>query len=572
MKTCLELAEGLGIPKDDIIPYGWDKAKIRKEYYEKVKDNKTGKLVLVTAITPTKAGEGKTTTTIGLHDGLRRIGVNSLACLREPSLGPVWGIKGGAVGALKSTIVPSDDINLHFTGDMHALTATINLMSAIIENHIWQGNELRIDPNSITWTRAVDINDRSLRNIKCNAEGTGENVLVLDDEKQMDRKMQHDSGYTITVASELMTILCLSKSEQEFMDRVNDIIIGYTYPATIEDHLSELKAKINNERVGTSSRRPIRFGEFHCAKAILKMMKDALNPNLVQTLEENPVLVHGGPFANISIGVNSLIATRMALKMSDVVVTEAGFGADLGAEKFLDIACQEGGFAPDCVVLVATIRALKLHGGVLFEDLDKENCEAIEKGFCNLKQHFNNLEEYGVPVVVAINRFPSDTDSEIEVLENLMMKAKMEYALNEGALKGSEGAIELARTVEHVLANAESHYKPMYENAVGWSIKDKIGTICHKIYHADNVEYSEEAEEKIRKYTEMGYSTAYVCISKTPNSFTDDPKILGAPEGHTVHIRDVKLYAGANLIVPLTGNVMLLPGLPKKPLCLDEFN
>ena len=549
MKTCLELAEGLGIPKDDIIPYGWDKAKIRKEYYEKIKDNKTGKLVLVTAITPTKAGEGKTTTTIGLHDGLRRIGVNSLACLREPSLGPVWGIKGGAVGALKSTIVPSDDINLHFTGDMHALTATINLMSAIIENHIWQGNELRIDPNSITWTRAVDINDRSLRNIKCNAEGTGTNTLVLDDEKQMDRKMQHDSGYTITVASELMTILCLSKSEQEFMDRVNNIIVAYNY---------------DNE--------PVRFGEFHCSKAILKMMKDALNPNLVQTLEENPVLVHGGPFANISIGVNSLTATRMALKMSDVVVTEAGFGADLGAEKFLDIACQEGGFAPDCVVLVATIRALKLHGGVLFEDLGKENCEAIEKGFCNLKQHFDNLEEYGVPVVVAINRFPSDTDSEIEVLENLMMKAKMEYALNEGALKGSEGAIELARTVEHVLANAESHYKPMYENAVGWSIKDKIGTICHKIYHADNIEYSEEAEEKIRKYTKMGYSMAYVCISKTPNSFTDDPKILGAPEGHTVHIRDVKLYAGANLIVPLSGSLMLMPGLPKEPRCLDKFN
>ena len=549
MKTCLELANRLGIDQKYIIPYGWDKAKIRKEYYEKIKDNKTGKLVLVTAITPTKAGEGKTTTTIGLHDGLRRIGINSLACLREPSLGPVWGIKGGAVGALKSTIVPSDDINLHFTGDMHALTATINLMSAIIENHIWQGNELRIDPNSITWTRAVDINDRSLRNIKCNAEGTGENVLVLDDEKQMDRKMQHDSGYTITVASELMTILCLSKSEQEFMDRVNNIIVAYNY---------------DNE--------PIRFGEFHCSKAILKMMKDALNPNLVQTLEENPVLVHGGPFANISIGVNSLIATRMALKMSDVVVTEAGFGADLGAEKFLDIACPEGGFAPDCVVLVATIRALKLHGGVLFEDLDKENCEAIEKGFCNLKQHFDNLEEYGVPVVVAINRFPSDTDSEIEVLENLMMKAKMEYALNEGALKGSEGAIELARTVEHVLANAESHYKPMYKTTTNWSIKDKIGRICYKIYHADDVEYSEEAEEKIRKYAEMGYSTAYVCISKTPNSFTDDPKILGAPEGHTVHIRDVKLYAGANLIVPLTGSVMTMPGLPKEPRCLDKFN
>ena len=332
MKNILQLTDELGIDRQYIQPYGWDKAKIDLKYKEELKDKKDGKLVLVTAITPTKAGEGKTTTTIGLHDGLRRIGVNSLACLREPSLGPVWGIKGGAVGALKSTIVPSDDINLHFTGDFHALTSTINLMAAIIDNHIYQGNELNIDPNKISWKRALDINDRALRS-----------VTVAQDDK---KATPHHNEFVITVASELMTILTISQTEEEFVERVNKIIVAYTY---------------NNE--------PIYFGQFNCGKAILKMMRNAMNPNIVQTLEENPVLVHCGPFANISIGVNSINATKMALKMSDVVVTEAGFGADLGAEKFLDIKCQLGNLSPDAIVLVTTIRALKLHGGVKFEDL-----------------------------------------------------------------------------------------------------------------------------------------------------------------------------------------------------------
>lgn len=557
MKNIIELAKELDIPKDEVIPYGWDKAKINRDYYESLKHVKDGKLVLVTAITPTKAGEGKTTTTIGLHDGLRRIGVNSLACLREPSLGPVWGIKGGAVGALKSSIVPSDDINLHFTGDMHALTSTINLISAIIENHIWQGNELDIDPDTITWTRAVDINDRSLRAISLNASGTYDLAAgtavnkPFVDGKHSDKEYAHQSNYTITVASELMTILCLAKDKQDFMDRVNNIIVAYTCDS-----------------------RPVKFGEFNCSKAIYKMMKDALNPNLVQTLEDNPVLVHGGPFANISIGVNSLTATKLALKMSDVVVTEAGFGADLGAEKFLDIACQEGDLHPDCVVLVATCRALKLHGGVKFEDLDKENKYAIRDGFENLLRHYENIEKYHVPCVVAINRFPSDTDEEIDMLETCLNFCKIEWALNEGALKGSEGAVELARVVQHTLDNCASKYKPLYPkgNGTGWSIKDKIGWICQKIYRASDVEYTQEALDKIRQYEDMGYSGAYVCISKTPNSFTDDPKVLGAPENHTIHIRDVKLYAGANLIVPLSGSLMLMPGLPKEPRCLDKFN
>jgi len=559
MKNIIKLAEELGIPTDEIIPYGWDKAKINRDYYKSLKHVKDGKLVLVTAITPTKAGEGKTTTTIGLHDGLRRIGVDSLACLREPSLGPVWGIKGGAVGALKSTIVPSDDINLHFTGDMHALTSTINLISAIIENHIWQGNELNIDPNKITWTRAVDINDRSLRSVNLCAEGEAQDKFCLDgigptiwpDQSKAFRRIRHESGYTITVASELMTILCLAQSEQDFIDRVNNIIVAYTY-----------------------ADKPIKFGEFNCSKAIYKMMKDALNPNLVQTLEENPVLIHGGPFANISIGVNSLTATKMALKLADVVITEAGFGADLGAEKFLDIACQEGNLHPDCVVLVATCRALKLHGGVKFEDLDKENKYAVRDGFENLLRHYENIEKYHVPCVVAINRFPSDTDEEIEMLETCLDFCKIEWALNEGALKGSEGAVDLAEAVKRTLDNRASKYKPLYPkgDSTCWSIRDKIGWICQKIYRAANVEYTQEALEKINQYESMGYTGAYVCISKTPNSFTDDAKVLGAPEGHTIHIRDVKLYAGANLVVPLSGSLLLMPGLPKEPRCLDKFN
>ena len=439
MKNILELTKGLGIPDSFVQPYGWDKAKIDYKYRDELKDKPDGKLVLVTAITPTKAGEGKTTTTIGLHDGLRAIGVNSLACLREPSLGPVWGIKGGAVGALKSTIVPSDDINLHFTGDFHALTSTINLMSAIIENHIWQGNELNINPQRIEWKRALDVNDRSLRNVLLNADGD-----TKKDDLTSDKTRNHEAEFVITVASELMTILTISQSEEELMERVNNIIVAYTY----DD-------------------RPVRFGEFNCSKAILKMLRNAMNPNLVQTLEENPVLVHMGPFANISIGVNSINATKLALKLSDVVVTEAGFGGDLGAEKFLDIKCQLGNLAPNAIVLVATARALKLHGGVTFEDLEKENVAAVEAGICNLAKHGENMRKYGVPVIIAINRFPSDTNAEIEVIKKWAEANDYVCSVNSAALFGATGAIDLAEKVMNILGLEDvveglADFRPLY--------------------------------------------------------------------------------------------------------------
>ena len=534
MKKILDITNSLGIPEEYVIPYGHDKAKIDLAYRKELESRPTGKLVLVTAITPTKAGEGKTTTTIGLHDGFHKIGVNSLACLREPSLGPVWGIKGGAVGALKSTVVPSDDINLHFTGDFHALTSTINLIAAIIDNHIYQGNELNIDPDRIIWTRALDINDRALRE-----------VTVAQGDK---KAIPHDNEFVITVASELMTILTISQSEEEFMERVNNILVAYTY-----------------------DNKPVYFKSFECSKAILKMMKNAMNPNIVQTLEENPVLIHCGPFANISIGVNSINATKLAMKLAPVVVTEAGFGGDLGAEKFLDIKCQLAGIAPSAVVLVATARALKLHGGVAFEDLNTENIDAIASGICNLERHYENMTSYGIPVVVALNRFPSDTDAEVEFIRNWCSNKNIEFSVNSAALDGGEGAIDLATKVANILGTKTTqNFKPVY--SFNESIFDKIEKICKQIYRADGVEYSIEAIAQINKYTEMGYDSLPICISKTPNSFTDDAKILGAPNGFKIHIREVRLYAGAGLIVPLSGSLLLMPGLPKKPRCMDEFN
>ena len=540
MKNILEITKGLGIPEQYVMPIGWDKAKIDLKYKEILKNKENGKLVLVTAITPTKAGEGKTTTTIGLHDGLRKIGVNSLACLREPSLGPVWGIKGGAVGALKSTIVPSDDINLHFTGDYHALTATINLISAVIDNHIYQGNELDLDTENIVWKRALDVNDRALRSV----------TVAQDDKKATPR---HDE-FTITVASELMTIYVLSETEEEFMERVNNVLIAYN-------------------RKGE----PVYLRDLHISKALLKMMKTAMSPNVVQTLEENPVLVHGGPFANISIGVNSVNATKMALKMADVVVTEAGFGSDLGAEKFLDIKCQKAGIHPNAIVLVATARALKLHGGVKFEDLEKENIEAIKAGICNLKKHAENAVKYGVPVVISINRVPSDTDAEVDTIMNWCDENGFLAAVNTAALEGGVGGEALANLVMFVLAGQDAgielykdNFKPLYK----WDepILDKISKICTEIYGAGAVEYTDEAKEQIAKYEAMGYGKLPVCVSKTPNSLTDDAKILGAPTGFTIHIREVRLYSGAGLIVPLSGSLLLMPGLPKEPRCLDKFN
>ncbi len=532
MKNILDLAKELGVPQDRVIPYGWDKAKIDLSASD-LADKPNGKLVLVTAITPTKAGEGKTTTTIGLHDGLRRIGVNSLGVLREPSLGPVFGVKGGAVGALKSTIIPSDDINLHFTGDFHALTSTINLISAMIENHVYQGNELNVNPDRIVWTRALDMNDRSLRDITIN----------YHDKKYTG---SHKSEFVITVASELMAVFCISNNEQEFLDRTEDMIIAYTF-----------------------DEKPVRVKDLHIRGAIQKLMHTALKPNLVQTLEDNPVIVHGGPFANIAHGCNSIIATKLGLKLADVVVTEAGFGGDLGAEKFLDIKCPRAGLKPDLIVLVATVRALKLHGGVKFDDLNQENIPALLAGICNLKKHAENMSSYGVKVILSANRFPSDTDAEIETLKNWCISNGYEFALNEGALKGSEGAVELATLVKKHLDSDTPNFKSLYPiGDESWSIKDKIEKICKDIYGAGNVVYTDLANDQIKQYEDMGYKGLAVCMAKTPNSLTDDAKVLGAPTGFTVTVREVRLSAGAGFIVPLTGAVMTMPGLPKEPMAV----
>lgn len=485
----------------------------------------------MTAITPTKAGEGKTTTTIGLHDGLRYIGVNSLAILREPSLGPVFGIKGGAVGALKSTIVPSDDINLHFTGDFHALTSTINLISAIVENHIYMGNELNINPDKIVWPRALDMNDRSLRDITINYN---------------DKKYQgsHKSEFVITVASELMAIFCIATCEEDFLNRAEEIIVAYTFDGN-----------------------PVRVKDFTIRGAIKKLMHTALSPNLVQTLEENPVLVHGGPFANIAHGCNSVIATKMGLKLADVVITEAGFGADLGAEKFLDIKCQRAGLNPNAIVLVATIRALKSHGGTLFEDLNTENISALETGFANLLRHYHNLLKYNVPVIVAINQFPSDTPEEIKILSNLLDSLQIPWSLNQAALLGGQGASDLATKVMNILNNTDSTYAPLY--SFNQSIEDKIEIICKEIYRATDVVYTDIAKEQIKKYKEMGYNDLAICMAKTPASFTDNATILNAPDDFSITVREVRLSAGAGFIVALTGNIMTMPGLSKRPRAMD---
>ena len=521
-----EIAKTAKIPEEFIEPYGKYKAKIDYRYFDQVKDRPDGKLVLVTAITPTKAGEGKTTTSIALAEGMAKIGQEALLCLREPSLGPVFGIKGGATGGGLASIAPSEDINLHFTGDMHALTSSINLIAAIIDNSIYQGNPLRIDPERILWKRAMDMNDRALRNV----------TVAQGDPKG---KVREDH-FVITVASELMAILCLSTSEQDFMDRVNAIMVAY-----------DLDGK------------PLYLKDLRISHAIMKLMKEALKPNLVQTLENNPVLVHGGPFANIAHGCNSLFATRLALKMSPIVITEAGFAADLGAEKFLDIKCRVGGLHPDACVLVATIRALKMHGGQPFESLAEKDCDALRRGLDNLSAHYDNLRLYGLPVVVAINHFASDDADEIALLEDYCKEKGYPVAFLDGFLKGGEGSTDLARLVVKTLAVCPSEYRPLYD--LNTPIKEKIETICTKIYHAGKVEYAPKALEQIEEYERLGYGDAYVCIAKTPQSFTDDPKVLGAPRGFTINIREVNLSAGARFVVPLTGTILTMPGLPKVP-------
>src|SRR5574344_678925 len=521
-----EIAASAGIPSEYVIPYGFYKAKVDTSINAKLAGKPDGKLVLVTAITPTKAGEGKTTTSIALTECFGKIGQKALLCLREPALGPVFGIKGGATGGGLASVAPSEDINLHFTGDMHALTSSINLISAVLDNSIYQGNPLNIDPERIVWKRAMDMNDRALREITI-AQGDKNGVVLQD-------------GFVITVASEMMAIMCLAKDEEDVHARLCKIIVAYNKegkPVTVED--------------------------LRCTHAVMKLMKEALKPNLVQTLENNPVLIHGGPFANIAHGCNSLIATKMALKLAPIVVTEAGFAADLGAEKFLDIASREGDLHPDLAVMVATIRALKMHGGEAFENLAVEDVDALAKGMDNLETHLENIKKYGLPVIVAINHFESDTPKEIAFIEKWCDEHHYEYSFLDGFLKGGEGSVDLAKKVQAILANIPSNYHPLYDLKL--PLKSKIEIICKEIYRAGQVVYEPKALEQLAEYEKMGFSDAYICMAKTPQSLTDDPKVLGAPRGFSITIREANLSAGANFVVPLTGAIMTMPGLPKIP-------
>ena len=526
MQKIDQIAFKAGIKEEYLDQYGRYKAKIDLKIFDELKDKKDGKLVLVTAITPTKTGEGKTTMSIALTEGFGKIGVNCMLALREPSLGPVFGLKGGATGGGLASVEPKDDINLHFTGDMHALTSSINLISAVIDNHIFQGNELGIDPNKIVWKRALDMNDRALRS-----------VTVMQDEKK--GTPRHDE-FVITVASEMMAILCLATDPEDFRRRVNNIIVAYTF----DD-------------------KPVYLKQLRISNAIMKLMREALKPNLVQTVENNPTLVHGGPFANIAHGCNSIIALKLALKLGDVVVTEAGFGADLGAEKFLDICCPTAGKKPDGVVMVATIRALKEHGGVPFENLKEPNVEALKVGIANLQLHLENIQKYGLPVVVAINHFAEDSKEEIEVLTKWCEEHGYTVSFVDGFLKGGDGSTDLAYKVKEMLETKPSNYHKLYDYKL--PIREKIETVCREIYRAKEVVFTDKALAQIEKYTKLGYGETAVCMAKTPLSITDNPKIYGAPIGCTITIREVNLSAGANFIVALTGAVMTMPGLPKVP-------
>ena len=522
-----KIADKLGIDDKYVEQYGKYKAKIDYNILKEKEGVKDGKLVLVTAITPTPAGEGKTTTTVGLADGLRKIGKNSIVALREPSLGPVFGIKGGAAGGGYAQVVPMEDINLHFTGDMHAIGAANNLLAAMLDNHIQQGNELGIDPRKITWRRCVDMNDRQLRNI---VDGLGGKP----------NGTPREDGYDITVASEIMAILCLADGIDDLKERISRIVVGYTY-----------------------TDEPVTAGQLQAQGAMTALLKDALKPNLVQTLEHTASFVHGGPFANIAHGCNSVMATKMALKTGDYVVTEAGFGADLGAEKFLDIKCRMAGLTPDAVVIVATVRALKHHGGAAKEDLEKEDLAALEKGLPNLLRHVENITEvYGLPAVVAINAFPADTDAELALVEKKCKELGVNVALSQVWAKGGEGGTALAEEVVR-LCDQDKNFTFSYEDDM--SIEEKIEAIAKKVYHAAEVNILPAAQKQIDTLAKLGFSKMPVCMAKTQYSFSDDPKLLGAPDGFTLTVRNAKVSAGAGFIVALTGDIMTMPGLPKRP-------
>jgi formate--tetrahydrofolate ligase len=522
-----DVAAALEIGEDELEFYGKYKAKLSDELIERVQSNPDGKLILVTAINPTPAGEGKTTTSVGLGEAFGRLGKKAVIALREPSLGPCFGIKGGAAGGGYAQVVPMEDLNLHFTGDFHAITSANNLLAALLDNHIQQGNELGIDPRQVTWKRCMDMNDRVLRNIVVGL-GSKADGMVREDH------------FVITVASEIMAILCLADDMKDLKRRLGRIIVAYTFDG-----------------------RPVTAGDLKATGAMAALLKDALKPNLIQTLEHTPAIVHGGPFANIAHGCNSVRATKTALKLADYVVTEAGFGADLGAEKFFDIKCRKAGLKPDAVVLVATVRALKYNGGVPKEELGRENLDALSHGIVNLEKHIENLHKYGVPVVVTLNSFVTDTGAETAFVENFCREHDCEFAISEVWEKGGEGGIALANKVLETLEKKESHFAPLYPDEL--SLKDKIENVAKEIYGAGEVTYSPAAEKELARITELGFGNLPVCMAKTQYSLSDDPKKLGRPEGFTVNVREVYVSAGAGFVVAVNGSIMTMPGLSKNP-------
>jgi formate--tetrahydrofolate ligase len=527
-RRILDLAkEKLGIAPENLEPYGHYKAKVSMDYIKTLKDKPNGKLILVTAINPTPAGEGKTTTTVGLTDALNHIGKKAMLCLREASLGPCFGVKGGAAGGGYAQVIPMEDINLHFTGDFHAITSAHNLLSALIDNHIYWGNALGIDSRRVAWRRVMDMNDRALREMVCSLGGVANGY-------------PRETGFDITVASEVMAIFCLATSLDDLRERLGNIIVGYT-----------------------RERKPVRAKELHANGAMTALLKDAIAPNLVQTLEGTPAFIHGGPFANIAHGCNTVSATATALKLTDYVVTEAGFGADLGAEKFLDIKCRKAGLRPDCVVIVATIRALKMHGGVKKEDLKKENLKALEAGMANLQRHIENLAKFGMPVVVSINRFSADSDAEINLVKEKCKALGVEALMADHWAMGGEGAADVARAVVKVIDSGKANLKFLYPDDM--PLFEKIETIAREIYRAKNVTADKSVKDQLKAWEEMGYGKLPICMAKTQYSFSTNPDAKGAPVDHTINVREVRLSAGAEFVVPICGEVMTMPGLPKVP-------
>ena len=535
-KPIQEIGEKLGIPTEHLLPYGHDKAKVGQEFINSLQGRENGKLILVTAINPTPAGEGKTTTTVGLGDGLNAIGKNAMICIREASLGPNFGMKGGAAGGGYAQIVPMEEMNLHFTGDFHAITSAHSLLSAMIDNHIYWGNELDIDLRRVTWRRVVDMNDRALRQITASLGGVSNGF-------------PREAGFDITVASEVMAILCLATDLADLQKRLGDMIVAYR-----------------------RDRSPVFCRDIKADGAMTVLLKDAMQPNLVQTLENNPAFVHGGPFANIAHGCNSVIATQTALKLADYVVTEAGFGADLGAEKFMNIKCCKAGLAPSVVVLVATVRAMKMNGGVAKNDLGDENVDAVKAGCSNLGRHIENLKSFGVPVVVAINHFVKDTDAEIEAVKDFVASQGAEAIVSKHWADGSEGSKELATRVAEIADADMANFAPLYADDM--SLADKIQTVCKRIYRADEALMDKKIRDQLHLWEEQGYGNLPVCMAKTQYSFSTDPNLRGAPDNHSVPVREVRLSAGAGFIVAVCGEIMTMPGLPRKPaaetICLND--